>query len=129
LQLQKKKVAINICFVSTVLYKYANKLGFSYDDNGKLARGGFVDEKLLNDLKFYKSSKPKSLGVEFLTLEIFSLLNSFSLSNVGVLRTFIERIAIQVTQKIKKKVFLLQVEELIHFFCWKEFGIWELILK
>lgn len=65
---------------------------------------------------FYKSSQPKSLGVEFLTLEIFSLLNSFSLSNVGVLRTFIERIAIQVTQKIKKKVFLLQVEKLIHFF-------------
>ncbi len=100
-----KRIAFDICPVNTVLNKYANKLGFSYDDKGELARGGFVDEKLLkelNDLKFYKSSQPKSLGVEFLTLEIFPLLNSFSLSNVDVLRTFVEHIAIQITQKINK---------------------------
>lgn len=98
-----ERFAFDICPVNTVLNRYAVKLGFLYDDGGGLAKSGKIDKQLLltlNKLSFYKDSFPKSLGVEFLESDVLPLLARSGLSEVDVLRTFIEHIAYQLAQKI-----------------------------
>lgn len=97
--------AFDVCPVNTVLNFYSNKLGFLYDDKGELAREGVVDKLLfkeLNNLEFYKSTKPKSLGVEFLKKEFYPILSNYNISIQDILSTLVEHIAFQISQKIKK---------------------------
>ncbi|NJB83274.1 anhydro-N-acetylmuramic acid kinase [Wenyingzhuangia aestuarii] len=97
--------AYDICPVNIVLNHYARILGLSYDDKGLLSKTGIINHGLLdklNGLGFYKSTKPKSLGVEFVNQEILPLISKYKMSVVDVLRTFVEHIAIQLSQKITK---------------------------
>jgi len=100
----EERIAFDICPVNIVLNHYANKLGFPFDDAGKIASTGKVNSKLfneLNDLIFYKEEKPKSLGFEFVTEIIFPLINTYNLSEKDVLSTFVEHVAFQIAKKIK----------------------------
>ena len=102
--------AFDICPVNTVLNFYANQLGFEYDKNGELSKQGILNEILfseLNQLAFYKFSTPKSLGVEFLKKEIYPLLDKHKISVVDVMRTFVEHVAYQLTNKLKKGTVLV----------------------
>lgn len=97
--------AFDICPVNTVLNFYANQLGFEYDDGGELSKKGKVHPQLfssLNSLSFYQSTNPKSLGVEFLTKEVYPLMNSYIIPEKDLMRTFVEHIACQITNKLKK---------------------------
>ncbi len=106
------RIAFDISPVNTVLNFYANELGFLYDDAGNLAKSGSVNQDLLqqlNDLDFYKASYPKSLGMEFVNAEIFPLMQSFSIDVKDKLCTFVEHIAIQISEicsKPKSKLFI-----------------------
>src|SRR5690606_325344 len=63
-----ERIAFDICPVNIVLNKYAEKLGKDFDEDGKLAESGKVDEDLLNklnSLSFYAEKPPKSLGMEW----------------------------------------------------------------
>lgn len=98
-----ERKAFDICPVNVVLNHYAEKLGFPFDDNGKLASEGKVHQALLNMLNqidFYKNSAPKSLGMEFVNAVIFPIINSFSLSEKDVLRTYVEHIALKIAEKV-----------------------------
>lgn len=98
-----ERKAFDICPVNVVLNHYAEKLGLPFDESGKLASAGFVHQKLLNrlnDLPFYKNSAPKSLGIEFVISEIYPLIERFSISEKDVLRTFVEHIAIKISEKV-----------------------------
>ncbi len=102
--------AYDICPVNTVLNFYANQLGVEYDDGGELAKQGVLNDGLLlalNNLSFYNSTNPKSLGVEFLKEVIFPLIDKYEISKIDVLRTFVEHIACQITKKIKNGNVLL----------------------
>src|SRR5690606_25007003 len=93
-----ERIAFDICPVNIVLNKYAEKLGKDFDENGRLAASGKVDESLLNklnSLSFYAEKPPKSLGLAWVKNHIFSLLDASGIPSEDILRTFTEHIAIQ----------------------------------
>ena len=101
-----KRIAFDISPINTVMNLYANKLGFAYDDRGNLARSGNLNLDLLTELNvlpFYQLPYPKSLGIEFVNSTILPLLSKYSISFLDVLRTFVEHIAIQISNVISKK--------------------------
>ena len=98
-----KRVAYDICAVNTVMNHYANKLGLNYDDEGNIAKSGELNLKLLeklNNLAFYKAAYPKSLGIEFVNENLFKIIDSFNLEIKDILHTFVEHIAIQITNNL-----------------------------
>lgn len=104
--IDSKRIAFDICPMNIVLNKYVSTLDLSYDDKGIIASRGIVHLRLLeelNGLKFYKESFPKSLGLEWVNEVIFPLIDSFDLSLKDILRTFVEHIAIQISNVINEK--------------------------
>ena len=98
-----KRIAYDICAVNTVLNHYSGLLGYKYDDKGKIASKGFMNEKLfkqLNSLEFFSQTFPKSLGIEWVKKEIFPLIDNYHINPQDVLRTFAEHIAFQVSKGI-----------------------------
>ncbi|PIA78405.1 anhydro-N-acetylmuramic acid kinase [Gaetbulibacter sp. 4G1] len=96
---KSKRIAYDICPVNIVLNYYVKQLGFNFDDEGKIASTGTVNNELLeqlNTLDFYKENPPKSLGLEWVNTNIFPLIDSFELDMKNVLRTFVEHVAIQI---------------------------------
>lgn len=99
----EKRIAYDICPVNTVLNFYANKLGKDYDENGKIAATGKIDSillKTLDQLEFYSTPAPKSLGIEWVNKEIFPLLEKVQLSPQIVLATFTAHIATQIANSL-----------------------------
>jgi anhydro-N-acetylmuramic acid kinase len=100
------RVAYDICPVNIVLNHYVNTLGLEYDDGGKIAASGSIHDALLKDLNaldFYKSDYPKSLGLEWVKSEIFPLIEAYQLSTKDILRTFVEHVAIQISNEINQQ--------------------------
>jgi anhydro-N-acetylmuramic acid kinase len=105
-QENKNRIAFDICPVNIVLNKLANKLGFDYDKDGALAKSGNFNKKLftqLNQLEYYKTSPPKSLGYEWVENHIFPLIDKSNLLAHDILNTFVEHIAFQVGNHLTKK--------------------------
>jgi len=99
-------IAYDICPVNIVLNYYVYKLGYDYDDGGKIASTGAIHNELLeelNNLDFYKMPYPKSLGLEWVKSDVISLIDSFGLEIKDILRTFVEHIAIQISNEINNK--------------------------
>lgn len=106
----EQRIAFDICPVNIVLNFYANKLGFNFDESGKIAATGTINKKLLeklNALEFYKNAPPKSLGLEWVQKEIFPLIDALENDVAVILRTFVEHIAIQITFVVKDSKSLL----------------------
>lgn len=94
-----KRIAFDISPVNTVLNFYANKLGFDYDDKGKISRSGKVNQDLLNELNaldYYKKPFPKSLGFEFVKETVLPLIEKYAISVEDKMHTFTEHIAMQI---------------------------------
>jgi anhydro-N-acetylmuramic acid kinase len=105
-----KRIAFDICPANIVLNKYAEKLGQDFDESGKLAASGKVDEDLLkrlNSISFYNEKPPKSLGLEWVQSIIFPLLEAAEVSSEDILRTFTEHIAIQLANQFSKNASVL----------------------
>ena len=101
-----ERIAYDICPVNIVLNYYVSKINLEYDDKGKLASKGKVDQKLLaelNKLDFYIEKPPKSLGLEWVGFNIFPLIDSFKLKIEDILRTYVEHIAIQISKVLEKE--------------------------
>ena len=95
--------AFDICPVNVVLNYFAEKLGLPFDENGKLASVGKINNELLhelNNLSFYSSSAPKSLGIEFLQSTILPLISNYSISEEDILCSYVEHIAIKIAEKV-----------------------------
>ena len=104
--IEDSRIAYDICPVNIVLNHYVCKLGFNYDDEGKIATTGKINQELLNqlnNLSFYKENYPKSLGLEWVNIHVFPLIDSFELEVKNVLKTFVEHISIQIVSEINKK--------------------------
>ncbi len=98
-----KRIAFDICPVNIVMNLYAQKLGYEYDESGKIASEGIINEELLNklnSLSFYDKEPPKSLGLEWVQQKVFPLIDSFELEIPSILRTFVEHVAVQVSNVI-----------------------------
>lgn len=103
---EKKRIAFDVCPVNIVMNHYTRKLGFEYDEDGKIAASGTVNEKLLeklNALAFYKKDPPKSLGLEWVQDEVFPLIDRMEANEAIILRTFIRHSAIQIGKIFDKE--------------------------
>ena len=104
--INNKRIAYDICPVNIVLNYYVNQLGFDFDDRGKIASTGIMNQDLLNQLNnldFYKEPYPKSLGLEWVHKNVIPLIDSFKLEIKDILRTFVEHIAVQISKEINHK--------------------------
>jgi anhydro-N-acetylmuramic acid kinase len=101
-----ERIAYDSCPVNLVLNRYVSELGVNYDDEGKIALKGKVDENLLNELNalgFYGAQHPKSLGLEWVNQTVFPLIDSYGLEIADILRTCVEHMAIQIASETSKK--------------------------
>jgi anhydro-N-acetylmuramic acid kinase len=100
---QDSYLAFDICAANRVLNMLAAKEGKEYDEGGKMAASGKVDNALLeklNGLDFYKAAYPKSLANDFGTNIVYPLILNAGSSTTDALRTYTEHIAMQVTHAI-----------------------------
>jgi len=100
-----QRIAYDICPVNIVLNHYVSTLGYSYDNNGEIAASGKLNKTLftnLNELEFYKKVHPKSLGLEWVELNVFPVINALNLEVKDVLHTFVEHAATQIGVEINK---------------------------
>ncbi|MGV6844791.1 MAG: anhydro-N-acetylmuramic acid kinase [Lutibacter sp.] len=103
MNVNNQQIAFDICPANIVLNHYVSTLNLEYDDKGKIASTGKIDNNLLeelNNVPFYNKTKPKSLGYEFIVETIFPIINKYNLEVKTILRTFVEHIAIQIAKKI-----------------------------
>lgn len=105
-KINNQRIAYDICPVNIVLNYYVKQLGFDFDDEGKIASSGIINNDLLeklNDLDFYKEPYPKSLGLEWVYTNTIPIIESFKLEIKDILRTFVEHIAFQISEEINNK--------------------------
>ena len=72
--------------------------------DGKISKSGNIKKNLLkslNEISYYNLKHPKSLGLEWVENKIFPLIDSFKISVEDILRTYVEHIAIQISNNLK----------------------------
>ena len=96
-------IAYDVCPANRVLNMLIAKEGHTYDEGGKRAASGAVNEQLLqqlNSLSYYQQPYPKSLANSFGTDEVFPLIESAGLSVADALRTYTEHIVQQIATAV-----------------------------
>ena len=97
-------IAYDICPVNIVLNKYSRSIGFEFDMEGQISKSGNINKHLLkelNEISYYYLTHPKSLGLEWVENKIFPLIDSFKISTKDILRTYVEHIAVQISNNLK----------------------------
>lgn len=97
----RNRLAQDICPVNIVLNHYSEKVGFPYDKGGNLAKSGTVEPNLLEQLhhlEFYKHKD--SMGFEQVKKYVFPLIDSFTISEIDILRTYTEHAAIKMAENL-----------------------------
>lgn len=100
------RIAFDICPINTLLNHFSQKIGKDYDDEGKLAEQGTVNQDLfdkLNHLEFYHQKGPKSLGIEQVNELFLPLIDRYKISYYDILATLVEHMAFQISNVIKNK--------------------------
>ncbi|MFM7636309.1 MAG: anhydro-N-acetylmuramic acid kinase [Crocinitomicaceae bacterium] len=93
--------AYDICPCNLPLNLFSGKMGFSFDEGGKLAKSGVINQKQLevwDSLTYYNKLAPKSLGTEWLEEYFYAHFDS-SISLPDALRTCVRHIVNQVTKE------------------------------
>ena len=102
-QKEGRRIAYDISLCNIPLNYFAQKMGHSFDSDGKLAQqGNVIPElyKLLENLDFYTQQPPKSLGKEFFVTQVLPLVSQFACSPHDILRTLSEHFATQIAHNI-----------------------------
>ena len=89
----------DLCPVNIVLNHLAQKEGFQYDEDGRMGEKGTINKELLdslNKIEFYTQPFPRSLGREWVEVNIFPLFEQFTDTTINQLRTFYEHVALQI---------------------------------
>lgn len=97
-------IAFDICAANQVLNHLAAMLGLEYDEDGKAAAQGKLNQELLqqlNTLHFYNQPYPKSLDNSFSKLYVLPALEQFHIPVQDKLYTYCEHIAIQIAEHIQ----------------------------
>lgn len=95
------RVAFDICPVNTILNWLVNKMGLQFDKDGVLARKGTLNKTLLrylDQIPYYQTAPPKSLGVEWNEKYILPYLTKDTIENL--LHTVCKHVARQIAQAI-----------------------------
>lgn len=103
-EVNKQRLAYDICPVNMILNLLANKRRLPFDDSGEIASAGRVDVSLLkklNGLAYYQQEGVKTLGREWFVKAFQPLFENYSISLEDQLRTVVEHIAHQITAAFK----------------------------
>lgn len=99
----EKYIAFDVCPANRVLNMFAAEKNKSFDEGGRIASSGQVDEKLLsilNGLEYYALPYPKSLSNDFGTDVVYTLIRNKKLRPEDALRTYVEHVAVQIRNAI-----------------------------
>jgi anhydro-N-acetylmuramic acid kinase len=102
-----KYIAFDVCAANRVLNMLAAKKGLLYDDGGKIAASGKLNEQILmqlNKLDYYRQPAPKSLGNNFGTDTVYTIIEDAMLTVEDALRTYTEHIALQIKAAIEDQI-------------------------
>jgi anhydro-N-acetylmuramic acid kinase len=102
------RIAYDISPANMILNYLAHEKGYTFDQDGALAKSGKLTLDLfntLNKLPFYYQESPKSLGREWIYTSILPILDSFSIPVEDKLNTFVEHIAFQIGKIISVQKF------------------------
>lgn len=105
---QQQRLAFDVSPCNIVMNPVAQQLGLPYDDGGKLAASGNVNVELLqalNELGYYKNSKAKSLGLEWVQQQFWPVVTNYQLSAEDLLATLNQHIATQIARIINQHQF------------------------
>ncbi len=94
----EKYIAFDVCPANRVLDMFAKKENQLYDEDGRMAAAGTVNENALHQLsqlEYYHLPYPKSLANDFGIDVVYPLINSYGLSTEDALATHVEHIALQ----------------------------------
>jgi anhydro-N-acetylmuramic acid kinase len=92
-------IAFDVCPANRVLNMLANDAVKEFDDEGRIAASGKINEQVLqqlNMLEYYQLDYPKSLANDFGTEIVYPMLKNAGLSTDHALRTYTEHIVIQI---------------------------------
>lgn len=99
-------LAYDVCSANRMLNRLAMQNGKAYDEGGRMAAAGKINEKILaglNDLPYYTKPYPKSLDNAFGDDVVYPLLISDGHSSTeDMLATYTEHIAIQIASEVEK---------------------------
>lgn len=96
-------IAFDVCAANRVLNMLAEEKNLHFDEDGKLAAAGNINNPLLqklNELEYYKRSYPKSLANDFGIEIVFPLVKNAELTTEDAMRTYVEHICIQILNSI-----------------------------
>ena len=100
---ESRYIAFDICPANKVLNLLAKQSGQQFDDGGRMAEKGELNETLLdslNDFEYYKMPYPKSLSNDFGIDVIYPLIAKRNANTDDDLRTYVEHICIQVLHAV-----------------------------
>ena len=100
-------IAFDVCPANRVLNMLVADTGKAYDDEGKMAATGKVNNSLLdqlNELNYYQLPFPKSLANDFGTATVYPMLQQHMLSTADALRTYVEHIAVQIKNAVQSVI-------------------------
>lgn len=108
--------AYDICPANRVLNMLVAEKNIQYDEDGKIASAGKINNDLLqklNSLNYYSLPYPKSLANSFGTDIIYPLIKSFHLNTEDSLCTYVEHIAIQIKNSLQSQFSNVEVGQLM----------------
>lgn len=101
-----QRIAFDISPVNTVLNFYAQHFNLEYDNKGAIARSGNLNQKLfeeLNNLSYYHSKHPKSLGFEFVKETVLPMIEKYPIAIADKMHTFTIHVAFQIATALTEK--------------------------
>ena len=103
-RIKNNLIAYDICPINIVFNHLSRKMKLKYDDRGYIASTGSMNEDLYNHLQrlnYYKQDPPKSLGVEWVNIQIHSVLKDFQdIPIKDLMNTFSNHFAFQIAKNI-----------------------------
>lgn len=101
-----KRVAYDICPCNMALNRLASRLGLEYDPDGENARKGIFNQQLnktLDNIDYYITNPPKSLGKEWFLSDFWPFVEGSELTPCDLLATTTLHIAGQIARVIKSQ--------------------------
>lgn len=98
------RIAFDTCPFNLLLNQQAKVLGANYDDQGKWASEGTINQNLLaklNSIPFYQTKSAKSLGREDLETDFMPLIADSEASPKDILATLVAHFAMQIGRVIR----------------------------
>ena len=103
-RIKNNLIAYDICPINIVFNHLARKMKLKYDEGGYIASTGNMNEDLYNHLQrlnYYKQDPPKSLGIEWVNIQVHSILKDFQdIPIKDLMNTFSNHFAFQIAKNI-----------------------------